>query len=793
MRSYFLFSPLLLLLLSSASSSSNTAAASNPSPSKDIYDVVIVGCGPAGIQSAVYASNRNLNYIVIETHAECGSFFEHYPRKGSLISFNKVSIPEPFPHWEDGQTEDYSLKFDWHSILGQPLKFTGYTRKFYPSSATLVKYLRDVVEGSGLNVKYNVSVAEIGKLRDDSLSLSSATRSVMLSSGEVLQTKTIVLATGLVPKPPSDIDITRKRFPNATFYSYEDAPMSCEAYFKKHVVVFGNGNAGTELASWIIADCAATRTWMIGKRTLQPSHMSHYVGNVRTNNMLAMESYQLKSLDAVIEEPTIAEVLRDDLIYDSPDEQMTTIRQSLLSGDRNDTVVIHAAGFTSALNITNLGVDSTNLFKNRYPPLTAFNELVDTPNIFAAGAISHGRDYKESSGGFIHGFRYTALTTMKLIDSRLNDLPWPYRVLDAGTMQSHAVNRIQASSALWHLQAFYADLVIPVKGDSGESLFLYVEEIPTAWEMDVISRNVVKDFNRRVSPQTTASTSETTDQGSKFRENSVFVTTLGKVVTDYLLDVDENFSGSEFYMGSCAMKESLTILESFEAEEEEENSDSKIFENLNKARNPPKPVSCLEKWLSTAVIRVDDEIINVAEDEVEAMRTRLFAGQRVSINDRQNMENFETTVSAIPPYGPGRLAIVFKYGKEFKGCDAVYDDDRAGTGFITPSLYFEKDPRLTPFSGERGLKGSEFLQLWRGWDNMSENEDLFARWRRPRIVHYFLQEFVKAALGELVEPGSTYLQFQDEKGIRDYWYAVHEDAGPIVDKNYAYRHTFGKF
>ncbi|GMH66622.1 hypothetical protein TL16_g04475 [Triparma laevis f. inornata] len=793
--------PLLLLLLLifplPASSDDPTPSPSPPQPSPSppttsspppIYDVIIVGCGPAGIQSAVYAHNRNLRYVVLESSPDCASFFSLYPRKGSLISFNKVSTPEPFPHWTGGQTEDYKLKFDWHSILGQPLKFTSYTRKFYPNSETLVKYLRDVVKNSGLNVKYNATLTGISDETESTFG--SSTREVKLAEGEVLHTKTIVLATGLTPKPSNNLEITRRRFPNATFYNYKNAPLDCDAYFEKHVAIFGNGNAATELATHIIAECAATRTWMIGKRTLQPSHMTHYVGNVRTNNMLAMESYQLKSLDAVFEEPDITSVLQDGLIYDSPDEQMATIRQFLLSGEMNDTVVIHAAGFTSNLNITNLGVDSKNLYKKRYPPLSAFNELVDVPNVFAAGAISHGRDYKESSGGFIHGFRYTALTTMKFLDSRLNDIPWPYRVLNAEMMQAHVVNRIQASSALWHLQAFYADLVIPVRGDSDEPLFLYVEEIPTAWELDVISNNVVKDFTSKIlSPLP-----EATGRESMLSENAIFITTLGKIIIEYLLDVDENFSGSEFYKGNCAMKESLSILDATEIEYDEYNSDLSYAKNVKKNTVPPKPFSCLENWLSTAVIKVDGKIVNVTEDEVEAMKTKLFTGQTVSINDRQNMENLSITISGVPSYGPGRLAVVFKYGKEFKGCSAVYDDDRAGKGFISPSLYLEKDPRITPFSGERGLKGSEFLKLWRGWDNMLENEDLFARWRRPRIVEFFLKEFAEASEMELRKPGSTFLDFRDEQtGLRDYWYSVYEEAGDVVKQFIMYRHTFGKY
>ena len=622
---------------------------------------------------------------------------------------------------------------------------------------------------------------------------SAPTRAVKLSSGLEVKAKAVVLATGLEPKPPTDLEFTKHRFPNAQFYTYKNAPLSCDEYFQKHVLIFGNGNAGTELSSWIIAECAATRTWMVGNKVLNPSHMSHYVGNVRTNNMLAMESYQLKSLDAVVEEPSVERVLNSGVLYDSIEEQVLTVKDTLLVGDSSDIVVIHATGFTASLNITNVNSDPWNLYKSRYPQLSAFNELADMSDVFAAGAISHGRDYKESSGGFIHGFRYTSATTMKLLNGRMNKRAWPYLILDADAMKEHLVNRIQTSSALWHLQAFLADLVIPVRGVSGEPMFLYVEEIPVAWEFDIISRHVVRDYYRRI-PEGAPSSS------SSISDNGLFVTSLGHAIIDYLLDLDEAFSGPHFYEGNCALKESLLVrdherdLRGSKLDPSSAQNDPYFFEKMRSTKKLTKvPThSCLEKWLSEAVIKIDGEAVPL-DDEVEAMKIHLFEGQQVSINDRQNMESFDTTIKGNPFYGPGRLALLFNYGKEFKGCDAVYSPQRPGQGFISPTLYLEKDPRVTPFSGEKGMEGSEFLKFWRGWDNISENEDLYARWKKPRIVMYFLEIFFKAAGMELEEPGSSYVNFLDDQGFRDFWYLAYEEAGEATTKDFAYRHSYGRY
>ena len=136
----FLAVLLLLALLPSAHTQQQTTY------DTIIYDTIIIGCDPSGIQSSIAAQNLKLSYITIESSSNCGSFFETYPRKKSLISFNKVSVPDPFESWDAETYEDYKLRFDWHTMLNSSSKFTTYTDQFYPDSETYLRYLHDVVE-----------------------------------------------------------------------------------------------------------------------------------------------------------------------------------------------------------------------------------------------------------------------------------------------------------------------------------------------------------------------------------------------------------------------------------------------------------------------------------------------------------------------------------------------------------------------------------------------------------------------------------------------------------------------
>ena len=44
--------------------------------------------------------------------------------------------------------------------------------------------------------------------------------------------------------------------------------------------------------------------------------------------------------------------------------------------------------------------------KNKFPVITPDYMSVSAPNMYFAGGLTHSLDFRKSSGGFIHGFRY---------------------------------------------------------------------------------------------------------------------------------------------------------------------------------------------------------------------------------------------------------------------------------------------------------------------------------------------------------------------------------------------------
>ena len=43
--------------------------------------------------------------------------------------------------------------------------------------------------------------------------------------------------------------------------------------------------------------------------------------------------------------------------------------------------------------------------KAKYPSVSSWYEVTNVKNMFVAGTAMHSRDWRKSSGGFIHGFR----------------------------------------------------------------------------------------------------------------------------------------------------------------------------------------------------------------------------------------------------------------------------------------------------------------------------------------------------------------------------------------------------
>ena len=80
-----------------------------------VYDIVIIGSGPAGITSSIYAKRANLNVLVIEK-AAFGGLITHSPKIENYPGYNSLSGLELADKFMD-QTMNLGVMFEFDDII----------------------------------------------------------------------------------------------------------------------------------------------------------------------------------------------------------------------------------------------------------------------------------------------------------------------------------------------------------------------------------------------------------------------------------------------------------------------------------------------------------------------------------------------------------------------------------------------------------------------------------------------------------------------------------------------------
>ena len=89
---------------------------SGPRSSSDIYDVLIVGAGPAGISASLRAIEKKLNYITLD-EGEIGGTVAKYPRQ-KLVLTSPVEFPLHGKFKKTELSKEDLLEF-WHKVLNR--------------------------------------------------------------------------------------------------------------------------------------------------------------------------------------------------------------------------------------------------------------------------------------------------------------------------------------------------------------------------------------------------------------------------------------------------------------------------------------------------------------------------------------------------------------------------------------------------------------------------------------------------------------------------------------------------
>ena len=169
----------------------------------DVFDVAIVGAGPAGLTAAAAARERGLSHVVLEQEGDLGGTIFHYPRR-KLVLVQAVDVP----------------------ILGK-LKEGEYAKE------DLLQILQDMCRRGHLNIRFGQRV--VGVERDGGLF------SVRSTSGVTLA-RFVVLALGR-RGTPRKLGVPGEELPKVMYQLAE-----AESYQQQRLLIVGGGDSAVEAA-----------------------------------------------------------------------------------------------------------------------------------------------------------------------------------------------------------------------------------------------------------------------------------------------------------------------------------------------------------------------------------------------------------------------------------------------------------------------------------------------------------------------------------------------------------------
>ncbi|KAK2915986.1 hypothetical protein Q8A67_000360 [Cirrhinus molitorella] len=486
-----LFRLLCVLSLVLASSGSGLHGCNNSVS----HEYCVLGAGPAGLQMGYFLSRSQRDYIILERNTGPGSFFHRYPRHRKLISINKI--------YTGRRNKEFNLRHDWNSLLSDrsDLLFQRISRELYPNADDFPRYLSMFESELGLKVKYG---ADIGRIKASDFN---GSQGYVLTdqNGVSYQCSVLLVSTGLWV--PQQVDFLGSDLVEG----YESIPTDPEEFKDQAVLILGKGNSAFETAQSILG--RASRIHLYSPSPVRLAWQTHYVGDLRAINNELLDTYQLKSLDGLVEGrlEDIAIVRREkdggkrrtakkrsqtstegkgqlyltltELLDNQNGNNISKVTGQNLPGYHTDNFslrqpydrVIRCLGFRFNFSIFDGSAQppQSSGARGRLPGVTAWYEGRGTPNLFVLGTAAHSLDYRMSAGGFVHGFRYTVRAVHKILEQRYHNIAWPATKLPISQLQSWILRRVNEASGPYQMFGVLGDIIL-LRGSYCE----YLEEFP---------------------------------------------------------------------------------------------------------------------------------------------------------------------------------------------------------------------------------------------------------------------------------------------------------------------------
>jgi thioredoxin reductase len=422
------------------------------------YEYLILGAGPAGLQMGHHLSRAGHSYLILEAGDAPGTFFKQFPRHRTLISNNKVYTGSDDP--------EVNLRFDWNSLLDDDgkgeLRFTEYSKAYFPPADQFVRYLGDYAEFYGLNVRVNTRILRIEKPHANQFRLTD-------EQGNVFSCRRLIVATGVskpyVPPIPG-IELTE---------NYVDVSVDPQDFVNQRVLILGKANSAMETADNLIP--TASLIHVASPSPLKLAWKTHYVGHLRAVNNNFLDTYQLKMGNAVLD-CTVERVERRD------GQLVVSVRYSHAHGEVEEIAydrVIVCTGFRFDDSIFAAECRPELVHNNRFPAQTPEWESINVSGLYFAGTLTQANDFKKHTSGFIHGFRYNVRALFRMLEKKHHHQEWPARREIEPTPEGlvdATFARLNRCSAMWQQFGYFHDVIVV---DEGWDRAVHYEEMPLAY------------------------------------------------------------------------------------------------------------------------------------------------------------------------------------------------------------------------------------------------------------------------------------------------------------------------